>query len=72
MSGRLRDDSGVLLVESSLTVENVQKEDSGIYQCVVGVNEEFGGVGAGSRISEIQASAELRLGGESQASCQLD
>lgn len=47
------------MAEAGLYVDNVQKEDSGAYQCVVGVAGE-----SGNGVSETQASAELRLGGK--------
>ena len=48
-----------MMAEAVLFVDNVQKEDSGAYQCVVGVAGE-----SGNGVSETQASAELRLGGK--------
>ena len=50
------DESAV--AEAALFVDNVQKEDSGAYQCVVGIESD-----GGNGVSETQASAELRLGG---------
>ena len=50
------DESAV--AEAALFVDNVQKEDSGAYQCVVGIERD-----GGNGVSETQASAELRLGG---------
>ena len=52
-------DGKAVLAEASLFVNNVQKEDSGAYQCVVAVAGE-----SGNGVSETQASAELRLGGK--------
>ena len=52
-------DGKAVMAEAELFVNNVQKEDSGAYQCVVGVAGE-----GGNGVSETQASAELRLGGK--------
>jgi hypothetical protein len=58
-------DHAVLVAESNLVVSNVQKEDSGVYQCVIAFNEAADGAG---KAAEVQASAELRLGGNSRNS----
>ena len=52
-------DGTPVMAEAGLFVNNVQKEDSGAYQCVVGVTGD-----GGNGVSETQASAELRLGGK--------
>ena len=54
-------DGKAVLAEAELFVTNVQKEDGGAYQCVVGV----------ARLGELQASAELRLGGEEELQGEL-
>ena len=52
-------DGKAVMAEADLFVNNVQKEDSGAYQCVVGMAGD-----SGNGVSETQASAELRLGGK--------
>ena len=49
------------LAESTLVVSNVQKDDNGVYQCVMKVKREM--MGQQMFWEEAQSSAELRLGG---------